>query len=62
MSKPLVKVAAGHYKGTHGIVRNVFDGSGAPRVRNARAKWLVTLNVGGSFFVPSLARAREAIA
>jgi hypothetical protein len=64
----LIKIKAGHYKGTHGIVRNVFDGSGAAHVRHARAKWLVTLNVAsngpgtGTFFVPSLKRAREWIA
>jgi hypothetical protein len=64
----LVKVAAGHYKGTRGIVRNVFDGSGAAHVRHARAKWLVTLTDSSTgpgsskFFVPSLKRAREWIA
>lgn len=57
----LKRVSAGHYTTPGFTVQNVFDGSGAPHCRNARAKWLVTPEGKPSFYVPSLARARERI-
>lgn len=58
MSK-IKKIAAGHYASDKGRVENVYSVSGAPHTRNTRAKWLVTLANGRSFFVPSLRTARE---
>jgi hypothetical protein len=58
----LTKIEAGHYKGARGTVRNVFSCSGAPHTRNARARWLITPADGrASYFVPTLALARELI-
>jgi hypothetical protein len=59
MKNKIFKITAGHYKSAKAEVRNVYSNSGAPHTRNARAKWLVTLADGRSFFVPTLAIARQ---
>ncbi len=55
----ITKIKPGHYRSPKGEVRNVSSASGAPHTRSARAQWLVTLTTGRSFFVASLAIARQ---
>lgn len=51
------RIAAGHYVGPRGEVRNVKSNSGAPHTRGA-ANWLVTKADGRTELVPSLAVAK----
>ena len=61
MNAVIKRIEPGYYEGPSGTVRNVYSASGAPHTRDARAKWLVTPLIGSSYFVPTLARAREVI-
>lgn len=54
----LTKIAPGHYRNDKGEARNIFDGSGAPHVRDSRARWLVKLTNGRTHLVPTLRLAR----